>query len=420
MKKRFYILISFLSLMLFSCNKEIVFTLDFNEDDTTLCIVSDTHYLSQTLLKENTNYDEISFANDGRTVQYNTLVFDKMIDKALEENVDYFIITGDLTFNGEKVSHNELSDKLNKLIEHNIQPLVIPGNHDVNNFTAKDYSADKSKSTDYINNEDFKNIYKNAGYQNAYSYDKNSLSYIYQTKNNEWLVMLDSTYSRFNLNEGMIFIGGAVTSLDWLRENLNYAKENHIECTVFTHHNLINHNPLFSSLYDLNNKDELLELYKEYDIDFHFSGHLHIQDIKEKEGIYDISTSSLVDYGNRYGIFKMNKGGKEYISRNLDFLMEDKTYFSDYSKKLFYSKNYEKFYCNYDYLDNKNDAKTLADFQARVNLLYFNGDIYRNYSKLKREKGYSLAKKYLDDFENSYIYSMLESGNNESLYAIKK
>lgn len=407
----------FVFVSLFACSNEKHFTLNFDENDTSIAIISDTHYLSKDLLDSDINYDEINFVSDGRTIQYNTLLLDEMINKAIEEKVQYFIITGDLTFNGEKVSHIELASKLKKLHEHNIKPLVIPGNHDIYNFKARSYK-EEIQNVDYITIEDFKEIYQDCGYSSYYSYDPDSLSYIVETQNNEWLIMLDTTLSRYNLDEGMVLTGGYFSSLDWLRENLQVAKEKNIECVVFSHHNLINHNPLFSTLYDLSNKDELISLYQEYQIKLHFSGHLHIQDIKEQDGIYDIATSSLVDYGNRYGLLKMNHEGKEYLSKELNFTLNDQS-FSEYSENLFYQKGYNKFLSNYSYLGD-DIAETLADYQARVNTIYFNGEIYENYNKLTREKAYSVAKEQLEDFSESYLNSMLEYGNNESCYLLVK
>lgn len=91
----------------------------------------DTHYLSSTLLDSNIDYDEEGkqITKDGRTVQYINTLIDKLFDKVISEKPDYFIITGDLTFNGEKVSHLELADKMKILLDNGIQPLVIPGNH---------------------------------------------------------------------------------------------------------------------------------------------------------------------------------------------------------------------------------------------------------------------------------------------------
>ena len=40
------------------------------------------------------------------------------------------ILSGDLSFNGEKTSHEELAGKLFKLQEQGIPVLVLPGNHD--------------------------------------------------------------------------------------------------------------------------------------------------------------------------------------------------------------------------------------------------------------------------------------------------
>ena len=68
------------------------------------------------------------------------------------------------------------------------------------------------------------------------------------------------------------------------------------------------------------------DLYKKYNVEINFSGHLHIQDIMENNGIYDICSNSLLDYGNRYGIFKIGKNGMQYDSKYIDFILDNKSY----------------------------------------------------------------------------------------------
>ncbi len=386
----------------------------FESDDTTLQIISDPHYLGKELMDESRNYDEVLLANDGRTVQYASLVFDKTIDKALEINPHYFIITGDLSYNGEKASHLELAQKLKRLYDRGIQPLVIPGNHDIFNLNAKNYKSIPYQKTDYITDSEFKEIYRYYGYEGAYSYDSNSLSYIFQTANDEWLIMLDTALYSFNLEEGFPLISGYFMSLEWLENNLKYAQAHNIKCYVFSHHNLFNHNPLFDYLYEIGNSESLIELYHKYDITLHFSGHLHIQDIVKQDDIYDVTTGSLVDYGNRYGILKINQSGFYYNSYSLDFLMESGQNFSDYSRELFYSLGYDQFYYGANFIEDLAKRKIYAEFIAEVNTLYFNGEISYNYYSLKQSQGYQIAKESLSDFTKSYVNQMIECGNRET------
>lgn len=205
MKEIFKLLfIALVSMPLYGCNDKD--SLKFSKDDTKLFIVSDTHYLSSTLLDSNIDYDEEGkqITKDGRTVQYINTLIDKLFDKVISEKPDYFIITGDLTFNGEKVSHLELANKMKILLDNGIQPLVIPGNHDMcMSKSARDYIPGSSKVVSDIKYDEFPTIYADYGYSGAIRKDlEQSHSYIYQTKNNEWLFMLDTSLSKYNYEEG--------------------------------------------------------------------------------------------------------------------------------------------------------------------------------------------------------------------------
>ena len=107
--------------------------------------------------------------------------------------------------------------------------------------------------------DEFKEIYKNYGYENAYSYDDESLSYIYELSEDKWALMLDTSLSEFNQEVDFNVTGGELSeaTLSWVESNLKYAKENNIEVISASHHNLITHNELFESNYTLFNATKL-------------------------------------------------------------------------------------------------------------------------------------------------------------------
>ena len=101
-----------------------------------------------------------------------------LIEAAVEaEKPDLVVLTGDLSFNGEKGSHQKLAQKLEQLREKNIQVAVIPGNHDIDNIYTKGYGQDDYFDVDNINAKDFQDIYQNLGYHLATSKHDESLSY---------------------------------------------------------------------------------------------------------------------------------------------------------------------------------------------------------------------------------------------------
>ena len=416
MKKKLLKLSLLCSLFLFSCNNSLPYPtyedLSFENNDTSIYIASDTHYLASSYLDSNRDYDGELFVTDGRTMNYNNILFDKLIEQTIIDSPDYFIITGDITYNGEYNSHLEVANKLDKLLAKGIQPLVIPGNHDTFSLSPRDYSNNEYNIVKSTTSDEFKQIYQNFGYSNGFSYDKDTLSYTYITKNNEMLLMLDSTYSRYNYEDSYSYISGGITCIDWLINNLEYAKENNLKVISFMHHSLITHNKLFERLYTITNSEQILDLYKKYNVEINFSGHLHIQDIMENNGIYDICSNSLLDYGNRYGIFKIGKNGMQYDSKYIDFILDNKSY-HEYSFNLF--KKMYMLKSRFETVNEQNN-EILKEFLGRFNAYYFDGSIFLH-QELKKEKGYSLLKEYGD---NEYSTSLFNSFNKNNYKLVIK
>ena len=75
-------------------------------------------------------------------LEYGWEVMDAFLDDMKEEDPDLLILSGDLTLDGEKASHEELAELLEGLSEAGIEVAVIPGNHDINNPDARRYTAD--------------------------------------------------------------------------------------------------------------------------------------------------------------------------------------------------------------------------------------------------------------------------------------
>ena len=135
-------------------------------------VATDTHLLSNNLVSKEGKYTKDKLTSDGRVQEYDYQILESLINVINEEKPSFFIITGDLTFNGDKDSHYELVSLLSK-IDSQTKVLVIPGNHDVYNTKAFTYVNENIIYTDSITDEEFKDIYKDYGYQNAISYDLN-------------------------------------------------------------------------------------------------------------------------------------------------------------------------------------------------------------------------------------------------------
>ena len=129
-----------------------------------IIVATDIHYLAEELAGNRCQSFMSSVeSGDGRVLQYGWEILDAFIDDVVEQKPDLVILTGDLTMNGEKQSHEELAQKLETLSENGIEVAVIPGNHDINNPYARKFTSDGTVKTDSITADEFAQIYSDFG-----------------------------------------------------------------------------------------------------------------------------------------------------------------------------------------------------------------------------------------------------------------
>ena len=98
---------------------------------TKIVVLSDPHVMAPELLVSN-GYAWTKYMNGQRKmVDYSQALFDEMVIRLKDDiKPDLVLITGDLTKDGERLSHEYVKGKLDELRASGIRTLVIPGNHD--------------------------------------------------------------------------------------------------------------------------------------------------------------------------------------------------------------------------------------------------------------------------------------------------
>lgn len=157
-----------------------------------LAVVTDLHFLSPSLVREGEAFTAAYAYGDGKQINYISQLLEVFLQEMLERRPDAVLITGDLTLNGERVSHLELAERFLPLRQAGIPVLVIPGNHDIGNAFSSGYNRDKLYDVRSVTWQDFAEIYQNCGYGEAVSRDTASLSYLYPLSEDLWLLMVDT------------------------------------------------------------------------------------------------------------------------------------------------------------------------------------------------------------------------------------
>lgn len=295
-----------------------------NEKPLTIVHASDLHYLSPTLVESRAFIEDLAQKSDGKDFPDVGLITDAFISQMLKEKPAAVVLSGDLTFNGEEVSHRELHDKLLKLKDNGIKVFVIPGNHDVYQ-TAYRFTADGSVIIEGTQPQTFEDIWGDFGYNDALYADPMSLSYVAELDEFTWLLAVDT-------NTGSTGLVRTVT-LSWLEPILKKAQEEGIRVISTTHQNLFIHNPSFDWGYRISNNTKLISLFEKYSVHLNLSGHLHIQHTVSEGEITDIAVSSLCVTPLQYGVLRIKDNSYTYDTKEIrdSYLQERAMFFFDQS-----------------------------------------------------------------------------------------
>ena len=385
------------------------------EEGITLAVATDLHYLSPRLYDNGELYTKMIENSDGKTMKYIEELTEAFICQIIESAPDALILSGDLSFNGERDSHIELAEKLRRVEDAGIPVLVIPGNHDLDNSKAYAYTGDSYHSVDSVGRDAFAEIYAELGYSRALSRDEDSLSYIAEITPDLRILMVD-----VNTQEEPGFLDES--SLNWIDEQLRQASEDGAKVVAVSHQNLFQHNSMFRGGFVIGNGRLLGALFEKYGVICNLSGHMHVQHISRIEsGLTEIATSSLAVTPNQYGLLVLTGNQAYYRTETVDVEAwaakqgldnPELLNFRDYAADFFWNSSYRKVVGR---LGQGLGAEALAIAYSDLNLAYFAGrldtvdcgaDVFKHWM-------------YRGDFTGEYIRSMCaDRGNNFTAFAL--
>lgn len=362
MKKRGLKLLLCVLLAACSVNKEKeTATYVFDRPELSFVIASDLHYLADELNDKGAMITSLMALADGKYTLEMGTILDVWITEVLDLAPDFVVLTGDLSFNGEKKSHKELSQKLRQLIEAGIKVFVLPGNHDLTS-SAYGFKGDSYYKTETIDETEWKTIYQDFGYALSFSQDPASLSY------------------SVLLNENLmgIFLDGQSVSLPeetllWLKQQKAEAAKRDMQILSFTHESLIDHTTLFSG-YTITEADEILDIYDQK-LTVNFSGHLHPQHIQRSETLIDIASGSLAVAPYHYGEAVIDADQVlTYETKEVDLTVVSEE-FADYASQYFKMVSRNKTALEIADIEDEEQKERMLDFFTELNQQYFAGQV---------------------------------------------
>lgn len=384
------------------------------KEEITLFHATDMHYLSRQLTDNSDYFVEIIKSGDGKMTQYSEEISEAFVEDVIAQKPDAVLIGGDITFNCEKLSHEDFILKLRRIEQAGIDVLAIPGNHDVEYPFSRGYEGDSSYKTDYTTEADFLEYYKDFGPDIAYTVSPDGFSYIAQLGKNIYVAAIYTPQS---------FLSGASCiedeTLAWLDSELAKLKTEDV-VVALTHQNLVNHYPDngFSYQYTIINNEQLIEVYDKYGVDVNLSGHIHLQHIAETEsGIADIATGSMTMRNCHYGVLNVSTGGLTYNVQEIDVdgwaeengvTDENLLDFYNFRHDFYFESAYPKAVESLSGTKlSAEEIDALATMWAEFNVNYFAGTLDIYYPIMQQSEGYRIWKE--NDFDDNWFFSYIET-----------
>lgn len=373
--------------------------------EKTAIIATDIHYLSRELTDYGSGFQYMVEHGDGKVMTYVEQIVDAFLDEVVRKKPDVLILTGDLSYNGEKLSHEELAEKLYAVEKQGIPVLVIPGNHDANNPNAAEFRREDRLPAAPVTPQQFREIYQDFGYNEAISEDENSLSYVYRIDDYNWIMMLDSCLFYPQTHEG----GGIhPETMKWIEKELEHAWDEAANVIVAAHHNLLDESEVYAFNCTIENNEELRFLMGEWGVRLFLSGHLHVQHFKEDEshGTYEVVTSSLTTPQCQYGLLTFRddtsfsyrtqmldmEGWARRNKREEEDLLNFEAFKEPFLRRVFYNQSY-------DILSkmpelHESTVKVMSEYYSDLNYHYYQGTAYSMVDDARETFAYRLWKEY--------------------------
>ncbi|MCD8083294.1 MAG: metallophosphoesterase [Clostridiales bacterium] len=370
--------------------------------DNRIILATDIHYLAEDLTDHGSAFQEMEDYGDGKIVTYVEEITDAFLCEVIEEKPSVLILSGDLTLEGEKKSHEELAEQLYAVEDAGIPVLVIPGNHDINNRKAGKYRGTQRMPAEYTTPEEFKEIYADFGYNEAWAEDPNSLSYVYRLNEETWFLMIDSCKYR-----PLARVGGSVgnETYYWIERQLEAAWDANAIVVPVAHHNLLEESQVYVDDCTIEHGDQLADLFDNWDVSFFLSGHLHVQHYSRSDdnrGIWEIVTSSLATPTCKYGIMDFcHNGDFSYHTKSVDMeswaertgqgkkdLLEFQTFQEPFLKQVFYNQSYTELSEIPDLT--QEERIRMSDLYAELNYAYYQGTAYQIRDEILANPDYEL------------------------------
>lgn len=272
---------------------------------TRFMVMSDMHVMDRSLFQDGGCFDGYR-DSEPKLVEKSQDLFDRAVARVLEERPDILLIPGDLTKDGETVSHEYVAGRLSELTTAGIQVFVVPGNHDIDNPGAYSYSGASRSKVSSVSEGEFRSLYAGCGYADAVMSE--GMSYMAYPGSNLAVIALDSRKPDTESNH---YSEGGLTeqTLAWAEQAARRARQDGRVIIGMMHHPVMEHfddHAYLAPTYIANQSagypalSSVQQRLAAAGIGVMFTGHYHLQSIQHETTaggeLWDVMTGSLSSY----------------------------------------------------------------------------------------------------------------------------
>lgn len=340
-----------------------------------VAVVSDIHVMGPGLVVNDGKAWQTALDNDRKMIDKSREIFDRLINQFKSQRLDLLLVTGDLTKDGERLSHQYVKAGLDKLKAAGVKVFVIPGNHDLGTANAMTYDGDKTGRAETVDGDGFRAIYANYGYGAESTLDSLSLSYACEPVTGLTLIGIDS-------HKGYL----SETTLDWVCQQAEEARSKGRQVIAMMHHPLIPHfngAELYIRTSVVSNYEHVRNKLADAGVRIILTGHFHTSDIAKdwnadlSREIYDINTGSTISYPCDYRVMTMNRELSKIVvtTRHIGSLPTDAVFAKTAKDRLYssiYAKAYHKLESSFSF--SEEEKKQLADIAAKAFIVHAEGN----------------------------------------------
>lgn len=281
--------------------------------------ITDLHYYANEEIGSYGKHFDLRCGIDQKCVAESGAIIDAAFEElAADKDNEIIIISGDLTYDGEKVSHDLLLKKLHKLKDAGKRVFVTFATHDFDN-NARGYTEIGEFKLEEYTRAELREHYKDFGWNEAVSEHVPSYSYAVKMVPGWRFLLLNDD------GDGRAFCGYDDTLIEWIKNQAKEANEAGERVIAVTHHPMLPPGliyPLFSHRDMLGGYETVAPLFADLGIQFCFTGHTHMQsithiDTARKNRLYHVNTGSIAAYPAPYRKMIVTDEGIDVKTYNL-------------------------------------------------------------------------------------------------------